>query len=114
MRRRFLPPAVAPLHRVRNRSSRVAVASLRRLGAAATMIFSAVSCFLRVGFVFSSCFLRVFYLPKFEAGRWLFLIGSAIPEGRAAPSRTTTMFTITTHHAARSKKFQISPSSDFC
>jgi hypothetical protein len=24
-------------------------------------------------------------LPKFEAGRWMFLIGSAVPEGRAAP-----------------------------
>jgi hypothetical protein len=34
------------------------------------------------GFVFSSCFLH--NAPKFEAGRWLFLISSAVPEWRLA------------------------------
>jgi hypothetical protein len=60
--------AVASLYRLRHRSSRVAVASRRLLRAAAAIHFSAV---LRL--------LRVFYLPKIEAYRWLFLMGSAVP-----------------------------------
>jgi hypothetical protein len=40
--------AVASLHRVRHRSSRVAVASIRLFGAAAAKFFSALSYFLRV------------------------------------------------------------------
>jgi hypothetical protein len=61
---------------VRHGSSCVAAASLILLGAAAAIHFSAVSCFL-----------RVFYLPKLEADRWLFLIGIAVPEGMKAPRR---------------------------
>jgi hypothetical protein len=72
--------AVASLHRVRHRCSRVAVASLRLLGAAEAIFFPSVSWFL-----------RVFYqLPELkDAGRWLFLIGSDVPEGRAARTTTT-------------------------
>jgi hypothetical protein len=62
--------AVASLHRVRHRSSRVAVAYLRLLGAAAAIYFSRLSVF-------------------FEAGRKLFLIGLAVPEGRLAVTTTT-------------------------
>jgi hypothetical protein len=51
--------AVASLHRVRHRSSRVAVASRRLLGAAAAIYFSRFRNF--------SCFLPT--VPKFEAGR---------------------------------------------
>jgi hypothetical protein len=64
--------AVASLNRARHRSRHVAVASLKPLGAAAAIHFPAVSCFLRVFYV----------LPKSEAGRWLFLKDSAVPEGR--------------------------------
>jgi hypothetical protein len=62
---------------MRHRSSRIAASPLKLLGAAAAINF------LR-SFLFSSCFLPT---GKFEAGRWLFLIGPAVPEGRA--SRTT-------------------------
>jgi hypothetical protein len=44
--------AVASLHRVRHRSSRVAVVSLGLLGAAAEIYAFAVSCFLRVLYLF--------------------------------------------------------------
>jgi hypothetical protein len=69
--------AVATLHCVRHGSSRVAVA-------AAATYFVAVSFFSR--------FLST--VPKFEAGRWPFLIDSAIPEGMPA---------VTTHHADHKK-----------
>jgi hypothetical protein len=50
-----------------------------------------------------SCFLRVFYLlPKFKAGRWLFLICSAVPEG---------VLSISHHAVTRSQKFQFSPAA---
>jgi hypothetical protein len=54
--------------------------SLRLLGAAAAIFFP------RFRFFF-----RVFYLLIiFKADRWLFLIGLAVPEERAAPRTTTT------------------------
>jgi hypothetical protein len=72
--------AVAILHRVRSRSSCVAVASRRLLGAAAAIhVFFAVSRFL-------SFFLTT--VPKFEADRQLFLMCSVFQRGGSAVIRS--------------------------
>jgi hypothetical protein len=101
-------------HRLRQRSSRddalfpLAVASLHRVChtvAAATPSPPLVSsappkqCIFFCGL----CFLRVYYLlSKLEADLWVFLISSAVPEGRASPPRS---------HAVRTQKFQFSPAA---
>jgi hypothetical protein len=102
-------------HRVRKRSSRVAAESLPLLGAAARIHAGRShgrhrvrqrSSRVAVLFFLLVAWFRGFYLlPKFEAERWLFLIGSADPERQAACNTTH-------HHAPRTtQKFQFSPAA---